>query len=309
MRLAVIDLGTNTFTLILVAIKEGKHSVIYKSKVAVKLGEDGINEGKIGSEAYKRGLKAIEQHKKDIESFQIDKVIAFATSAIRSTSNGEEFTNEVYKKFGIKIEIINGDKEAELIYHGVKQAFDLGKHNSLIMDIGGGSTEFIIANNEQVFWKQSFQLGVSRLKEKFKPNDPIKQTDINNLLIHFDKELINLIEAVSIYKPITLIGSSGSFDSLAAMISHKYFDKDVLFNNTEFTFERDGLKWANQYLMESDYKKRINTKGISKMRAKMIVIAMIFIKYIIDKTTIKEVKLSTYSLKEGVIYEETNRLS
>ena len=93
------------------------------------------------------------------------------------------------------------------------------------------------------------------------------------------------------------------------MISHKYFDKDVLFNNTEFTFERDGLKWANQYLMESDYKKRINTKGISKMRAKMIVIAMIFIKYIIDKTTIKEVKLSTYSLKEGVIYEETNRLS
>lgn len=306
MRLAIIDLGTNTFTLILIEIKQGDYSVIYRNKIAVKLGEDGISEGIIGKDAYQRGLDAIKQHKKDIDSYNIYKTIAFATSAIRSTSNGIDFVNEVNERFNVKIEIIDGDKEAELIYHGVKQAFDLGKHTSLIMDIGGGSTEFILANNKEIIWKKSFQLGVSRLKENFNPKDPIEQTDVHNLNIHFEKELTSLIDAINIHHPTTLVGSSGSFDSLATMIGHKFLNKNVLIENTEFTFDIDNLKWAHQYLIDSDYQKRINTVGISKMRAKMIVIASIFIQFIIKKSKIKEVRLSTYSLKEGVIFNEMN---
>lgn len=306
MRLAIIDLGTNTFTLILVEIKDYDYSVIYRNKIAVKLGEDGINEGIIGKNAFQRGLDAIEQHKKDINAYNIDKTIAFATSAIRSTSNGTDFVNQVNEKFNVTIKIIDGDKEAELIYHGVKQAFDLGEHNSLIMDIGGGSTEFIIANNKKIIWKKSFQLGVSRLKENFKPQDPIIQSDINNLNTHFEKELVSLIDAINIHQPITLVGSSGSFDSLATMIGHKFLNKDVLFENTEFTFEMDNLNWAHQYLIDSDYQKRKNTVGISKMRAKMIVIASVFIQFIIEKSKIEKVRLSTYSLKEGVILSQIN---
>lgn len=306
MRLAIIDLGTNTFTLILVEIKKSEYSVIYRNKVAVKLGEDGISEGIIGKDAFRRGLDAIEQHKKDIDAYNIDKTIAFATSAIRSTSNGIDFVNQVNEKFNVKIKIIDGDKEAELIYHGVKQAFDLGEHNSLIMDIGGGSTEFIIANNKKILWKKSFQLGVSRLKENFKPQDPIIQSDINNLNTHFEKELVSLMDAISMYKPTTLVGSSGSFDSLATMIGHKFLNKDVLLENTEFTFEMDNLKWAHQYLLDSDYQKRENTDGISKMRAKMIVIASVFIQFIIQKSKVGKVRLSTYSLKEGVILSQIN---
>lgn len=306
MRLAIIDLGTNTFTLILVEIKQAEYSVIYKNKVVVKLGEDGISEGIIGKDAYQRGLDAIVQHKKDVDSYKIDKTIAFATSAIRSTSNGIEFVNEVNQKFGVKIEIIDGDKEAELIYHGVKQAFNLGNHNSLIMDIGGGSTEFIIANNQNILWKKSFQLGVSRLKENFKPKDPIIQSDINSLRAHFEIELVSLMDAIKTHQPSTLVGSSGSFDSLATMIGHKYLNKDVLFENTEFTFAMENLNWAHQYLIESDYLKRMNTVGISKMRAKMIVIASVFIQYIIEKSEVEKVRLSTFSLKEGVIFSEMN---
>lgn len=306
MRLAIIDLGTNTFTLILVEIKDSDYSVIYRNKIAVKLGEDGISEGIIGKNAFQRGLDAIEQHKKDINAYNIDKTIAFATSAIRSTSNGTDFVNQVNQKFNVTIKIIDGDKEAELIYHGVKQAFDLGDHNSLIMDIGGGSTEFIIANNKKIIWKKSFQLGVSRLKENFKPQDPIIQSDINNLNTHFEKELVSLIDAINIHQPITLVGSSGSFDSLATMIGHKFLNKDVLFENTEFTFEMDNLNWAHQYLIDSDYQKRKNTVGISKMRAKMIVIASVFIQFIIEKSKIEKVRLSTYSLKEGVILSQIN---
>lgn len=306
MRVAIIDLGTNTFTLIIVEIKSSKYSVVHKNKEAVKLGEDGISEGVIGKLAFQRGLNAIEKFKKDIDLNKTDKTIAFATSAIRSTSNGIDFVNEVYEKFAVNIEIIDGDQEAELIYYGVKQAFDLGEKNSIIMDIGGGSTEFIIANNQKILWKKSYQLGVSRLKENFKPNDPIEQSDISQLHQHFEKELVCLISAINKYQPTTLVGSSGSFDSLATMIGYKYLNKDVLLNNTEFTFEIDKLEWAHQYLIQSNYKQRKNTVGISKMRAKMIVIASVFIQFILEKIKTKNVRLSTYSLKEGVIFHEIN---
>jgi exopolyphosphatase/guanosine-5'-triphosphate,3'-diphosphate pyrophosphatase len=174
------------------------------------------------------------------------------------------------------------------------------------MDIGGGSTEFIIANNQKIIWKKSYQLGVSRLKENFKPNDPIQQSDINKLHQHFENELVSLIDAIKKHQPTTLVGSSGSFDSLATMIGHKYLNKDVLLDNTEFTFEMDKLNWTHQYLIESNYQQRKDTIGISKMRAKMIVIASVFIQFIIEKMKTKNVRLSTYSLKEGVIFNEMN---
>lgn len=306
MKLAIIDLGTNTFTLLIAQIKAKQYNVICKNKVAVKLGEDGIDKGIIGKKAFKRGLDAIEQHKKIIDLHVVDKVIAFATSAIRSTSNGNQFRKEVFKLYGIEIEVIDGNREADYIYHGVKQALDLGNDNCLIMDIGGGSTEFIIANKNEIFWKKSFQLGVSRLKEKLKPNDPIQKKDIDNLNDFFDCELKSLFQAIKKYDPITLVGSSGSFDSLATMIGYEFLDKDVLLEATTFDFKIDNLNWANQYLIKSDYQKRKKIKGISKMRAKMIVIASIFVQYIIEKSEIKNVKLSTFSLKEGVVFMEIN---
>jgi exopolyphosphatase/guanosine-5'-triphosphate,3'-diphosphate pyrophosphatase len=306
MKLAIIDLGTNTFTLLIAQIKAKQYNVICKNKVAVKLGEDGIDKGIIEKKAFKRGLDAIEQHKKIIDLHAVDKVIAFATSAIRSTSNGNQFRKEVFKLYGIEIEVIDGNREADYIYHGVKQALDLGNDNCLIMDIGGGSTEFIIANKNEIFWKKSFQLGVSRLKEKLKPNDPIQKKDIDNLNDFFDCELKSLFQAIKKYEPITLVGSSGSFDSLATMIGYEFLDKDVLLEATTFDFKIDNLNWANQYLIKSDYQKRKKIKGISKMRAKMIVIASIFVQYIIEKSEIKNVKLSTFSLKEGVVFMEIN---
>ena len=130
-----------------------------------------------------------------MEEYDVDKLRAFATSAIRSTKNGGDFVSEVFEKLALKIEVIDGDKEAELIYQGVGKAIPFDLDCKLIMDIGGGSTEFIIANAEGVQWKKSYQLGVSRLKELFKPKDPITQEEIQTIE-HRESELKDLIENI-----------------------------------------------------------------------------------------------------------------
>ena len=143
-RVAVMDLGTNTFHLL---IAEGTvhdyHEIIHYHE-AVKLGEGGINKGYIIPEAFERGLNTMQKFQEQIDTHEVQTVRVIATSALRSASNGSDFINEVKTKAGIHIEIINGEQEAGFIYDGVKISGCLSAKNSLIMDIGGGSVEFSV---------------------------------------------------------------------------------------------------------------------------------------------------------------------
>jgi len=198
MRIAIIDLGTNTFNLLIADKDEnGNFSTVFKNKIPVKLGEGGIDKGLIAPKPYQRGVKALENHIKTINEYKVDKHRAFATSAIRSTSNGHLFVKEVDELLGLKIEVIDGSKEAELIYYGVKEAVPFEETFDLIIDIGGGSTEFIIANNKGISWAKSYQLGVSRLKELFKPSDPISDKEIKKIEAYFESNLKDLFEELS----------------------------------------------------------------------------------------------------------------
>ncbi len=134
--LAVIDLGTNTFHLLLAKVV-GKNEIreIYKKQNPVKLGEGGINNRTITPAAFKRGIEALLEFKEIIMSHGTDKVFAFATSAIRGADNGHEFVKEVFVQTGIKINVISGDEEAELIFNGVKHTVTLTNEKILVMDI------------------------------------------------------------------------------------------------------------------------------------------------------------------------------
>ena len=156
MRIAIIDLGTNTFNILIVKVNSAKTPTkLYQSKISVKLGEGGINKNFIEPVPFQRGIEAMKTYKDIMQRNAVDKVFAFATSAIRTASNGNEFVTKVKEETGIEVTMISGDKEAELIYYGVRNALELTDDNSLIIDIGGGSTEFIIANKNKIFWKQS----------------------------------------------------------------------------------------------------------------------------------------------------------
>lgn len=296
-KTAIIDLGTNTFNLLIV---EGS-STLYKTKIAVKLGEGGITKGYIAEAPYQRGLQALKQHLATIAEYQVDKTLAFATSAIRSSHNGMKFVQEVKEVLDLNIQVIDGDREAELIYYGVQQALDLGHEKSLIMDIGGGSTEFIICNKEEIFWKKSFQLGAARLLEKFEPADPISVNEIQQIETYLEECLAPLWTALLQHPCHILVGSSGSFDTLAEVIAHQFYDIGMLNEKTTYNFQLTDYAWLHKKLLHSNLVERLAIPGMIPMRADMIVISSIFINFLLKKEKIREMKLSTYALKEGVL--------
>ncbi|HEY9003548.1 MAG TPA: exopolyphosphatase, partial [Mucilaginibacter sp.] len=161
-RFAVMDLGTNMFHLLIAEGDINNFREIVHEDVAVKLGEGGINKGMILPAPFERGIATMKQFAKQISDNNTQNIKAIATSALRNASNGKEFIERVKTEAGIDIEIVDGNREASFIYSGVKASGLLSDHNSLIMDIGGGSVEFIIGNQSELTWKQSFEIGAAR---------------------------------------------------------------------------------------------------------------------------------------------------
>lgn len=303
-RIAIIDLGTNTFNLLIVQINPDKsHDIICQTKISVKLGEGGITKGFITPEAFQRGIDALKMHRLTIQLHNAEKVIAFATSAIREASNGNEFVRQAKEKTKIDVEMITGEREAELIYLGVRDAVRMDERASLVIDIGGGSTEFIIASKDTVYWKYSFLLGAARLLEIFKPSDPMKEEEIRAINSYLKTELQPLYEAIKKYPVNELIGSSGSFDSLAEMIAYRFYTPEVLKGKTEYQFSLPDCAEIYKILIKSTRKERMEMKGLISMRVDMIVISSILVHFILVEFDIHKMRLSTYSLKEGVLHE------
>lgn len=302
MRYAIIDLGTNTFNLLICEVLNGQNIRLFDTKRPVKLGEGGINNKIIVPAAFKRGVDALHEYAHIIKEHQCKNVKAIATSAIRNASNGNEFVAAVKLETGIDILVIDGNKEAELIYHGVKQALDLGAEPMLIMDIGGGSTEFIIANNQNILWKQSFELGAARLLDRFKPSEPITLEQINAIESYLNEQLVPLKQEFQKYSINTLVGSSGSFDSLAEVIINRYRNMEWPKDLTTFNFEFNELTEIIQTMLNSTREERLKIKGLSHMRVDMIVVSSVLVKWVCNYFKLEDLRLSTYSLKEGALY-------
>jgi exopolyphosphatase/guanosine-5'-triphosphate,3'-diphosphate pyrophosphatase len=310
MKIAVLDLGTNTFHLLIVKVyRNGTYKKIFKSKIAVKLGEGAIQKNMIAAVPFQRGVEALKHYSEILSAHRPDKIIPYATSAIRSARNGKKFIAAVRKETGLNIQIITGDREAELICHGVRQTMSMGDAKHLIMDIGGGSTEFIIANGKEIFWKKSFDIGASRLLETFRPSDPVKSSEIKILEKYFSKILAPLQKALKKYPVKSLIGSSGSFDTFAEMIGWKYHHKDVLKNEETYQFDMKEFLSLSAMLLKSTTAERMKMKGLIKMRVDMIVLAVICTRFVLRRFKIKKLLMSKYALKEGALWEAINPLA
>jgi len=303
MRVAIIDLGTNTFNLLIADITEDKkYTIVFTDKAGVKLGKGGINNQIITPEAFQRALDGISKHLVNIRFYKAEKIIATATSGIRSTENGLLLVAEIEKQFGIQVNVVSGDDEAELIYRGVKQVVPFDHENALILDIGGGSNEFIIANKNGLLWKQSFNLGIARLLDRFNPSNPINADEILRIELYIDSELSPLYDAFNKYKPVRLIGSSGTFDTIRSLIIERKGMKrgDITDKNS---YRVDLIDYQNLHsdLLKSTYNERLDMKGLEFVRVEMIVVASIFVNFIINKFNLKSITQSSFALKEGML--------
>lgn len=297
MTLAVIDLGTNTFHLVIARLSVGGVQVIYKTNIPVKLGEGRINENIIIPEAFERGLLALKSFKQEIKKHEVAVVKAIATSAIRSAANGADFVKAAKSDAGIDIEVITGEQEAAYIFAGVK-ATGAVKGISLIMDIGGGSTEFIIGNVNGILWKKSYNIGAARLMQAYFHSDPISETDKSAILAHLESQLSELLAACLTFKPTQLIGSAGAFETFAGMI-----DQELNLNETSYaTIPQQAYQTLSEMLIAATHQERKNMPGLIPLRVDMIVIAALLTDYVLKATGINNISLSTYDLKMGVLH-------
>ncbi|GHB88645.1 Ppx/GppA phosphatase family protein [Persicitalea jodogahamensis] len=302
-RLGIIDLGTNTFHLLIVEKFEGEMSKIFHESRAARIGLGGINQRVITEDAIERALGVLRFYQEKLLEFEIapEKVFAFGTSAVRNAGNSQEFCRIVREETGIVIRVIDGAQEAEYIYQGVKAAVALGDEPVLVMDIGGGSVEFIIGNQNQVFWKQSFEIGGQRLMEKFMRTDPLTEADRKRLYHYFDEQLIPLANAVHQYAPGTVVGSSGSFDTLVAMDFQYRTGTFPDRAQTSFELPMEEFYRSFELLLSRNHDERLAIPGMVPLRVDMIVVAACLIDYILRTHTIQQIKVSTYALKEGVL--------
>ena len=297
MRAAVIDLGTNTFHLIIADISDANVQIIYKTNVPVRLGQGRINENIIIPEAFERGVETLKIFKQQIDKYKARQTLAVATSAVRSATNGKDFVDAVRKNASINIQVIDGDKEAEYIYNGVK-ATGIINGTSLIMDIGGGSTEFIICDNNKLLWKKSYNIGAARLMQAYFHSDPISEQDKSAIINHLNNELTDLKEACILFKPNHLIGSAGAFETFAGMLLKDIEIKNIKSASIAFT----AYNSLSEKLIASTHAERENMPDLIELRVDMIVIAAILTNHILSMSEIKEISLSTYDLKMGVLY-------
>ena len=304
-RIAILDLGTNTFNLLIAELLGGEnYKILVNQKLPVKLGEKRINSGKIISVAFNRGIEAIKSHFTTIKKYQVQDIKAYGTSALRTAKNGEKFLAEIRIITGITVEIISGDLEAELIYFGVRQTLNLKNEKFVILDIGGGSNEFILANMKGIIWKKSYPLGIARLFERFRPSDPISVKQIEDIFLYLEEELEDLFLELKKHNIEILVGASGSFETFYTLVNNLEVSEtecDLDANSSDITLNDYHMLY--QKLVKSTLKERKKMKGLEPMRVEMIVLASIFVEFILKKYNFKLVLRSNFALKEGAVYK------
>jgi exopolyphosphatase/guanosine-5'-triphosphate,3'-diphosphate pyrophosphatase len=292
-RIGVIDLGTNTFNLLIADVSTEEMEVVHSEKDGVALGMGGLNDGVLRKEAILRALKTLSHFNKMCEVHYVDEIRAFGTSAIRSAINGKDFVQLVAKETGIEVKIISGEDEARLIYEGVKWSY-IFEEPTMIMDVGGGSSEFIFANKDEIIDLVSLNIGVSRIFQELELSDPFTNDDIDKVTQWLEERASTFLANK---KCNVLVGASGCFETFYEMINRKSFPS--VKNAIELPFDElmNNLEW----IIGSDQIQRDLHPHIIPIRRKMAAIAAVKTNWIIEKLGVNKVIVSPCSLKEGVL--------
>ncbi len=299
-RIAAIDLGTNSFHAIIVDLySDGSFRKVDDLKEMVQLAKGGLGK-RLTDSAFARGLRALKSIKVLCDSYNTEKILAYATSAIREAENGGEFIQESIDRYGIKINAIPGYVEAELIGYAVQHGMKLGQDPVLMVDIGGGSVEFILGNVKKFHYLTSRKIGVSRMTDIFKPSDPISPEDITKLETHYKKQVEGVSKALVQNPTDTIISSSGTMQNIGAMIAaRKGLTVDVTLNEMEYS-SKDFFAFYKDFI-KLDRAGRKKVSGLDSKRLDFINTGVILMNFLLKEFGIKRVKISTQALREGII--------
>lgn len=309
MKLAAIDIGTNSIHMIVVKVLQKRNfEVIDREKEMVKLGAGVFATKRLSDRAFNAGLETISHCVQLADKLGVDDIITAATSAIREAQNGEAFLNEVVRRTKITPRLISGKEEARLIFLAVRNAIALEDHNALVLDIGGGSTEAVVGNRDQVLFGTSMKLGVQRLLDMFEDQGPIGDEARGVLEAHISFLANQAVEKAKQIGFTRVVGTSGTIRTLgeaAYSANHKQSLRSV---NAEVV-PLDDLRAITQNLVDLKPNKRTDIEGISDKRADAIHLGGILLVQLLQMLEVQELTLSDASLREGMILDYLERHS
>lgn len=307
-KLAAIDIGTNSFHLVVVQILEnGKFEVVDAEKEVLRLSEGITSDKKITEESIAKAIDVLNKFA-GIAKIHDAEIKAVATSAVRESANKVEFLEQIKRETGINIEVINGVEEGRLIYWGVLQSVPVYDKRILCIDIGGGSTEFVVGYKGKILYANSLKIGAVRLTKMFFQNYEINSKSIKKCTKWVAGELYPVLKLIKNYNIDIVVGSSGTIMATGLMVKALY-DSDTsqsILNN--YKFSNSGLAEVREMVLtKKTILQRKKIKGLDAKRADIIPAGIIIISTIFEQLNINELTISGYALREGIIIDAINK--
>ena len=309
MRIAAIDVGTNSIHMIVVRVRPDlSFEVIDREKDMVRLGAGGLDGKNLTSSAMSAALQTLIKFRRLAESHKVDEIVAAATSATREAENGGDFIAEVMRQTGIRIRVISGTEEARLIHLAAGYGVDVGGSTAAVIDIGGGSVEVTLGTATHLTLGKSFKTGVIRLTERFVKTDPLSSHDERRLVKYLNKEMGTYLEQIAGAGFDRVIGTSGTILSLGALaIADEYGEPPEDIRN-----QRVGAKAIHRLrkrLVEGDIEERLHMPGLDPRRADLNVAGSVLLDTILRGLRADDLTLCDLALREGLVLDYIHRNS
>lgn len=306
--LAAIDIGTNSIHMVIVRIdpRLPSFTIIAKEKDTVRLGERDPHTGNLTPQAMKRAIAALQRCQELAKSFQVEQLVAVATSAVREAPNGRTFLQEVDSQLGLFVNLISGQEEARRIYLGVLSGMEFNNQPHIIIDIGGGSTELILGDSHAPRSLTSTKVGAVRLTREFITTDPISDREFQYLQAYIRGRLERAVEDILANrepgeKP-RLVGTSGTIETLAALHAKETLGIIPTPLNG-YEFYRNDLKDIVKQLASLPCAEREKLPGLTDKRAEIIVAGAIILLEAMTLLDIESLTVGERALREGVIVD------
>jgi exopolyphosphatase/guanosine-5'-triphosphate,3'-diphosphate pyrophosphatase len=306
LRLAAIDVGSNSIHVVVAQVDAtGGLSVLWSAKEMVGLGRSSFPSHRLSRVAMERALITLRRYVSEAGRWQCERVVAIATSAVREAHNGGDFIERVRGELGLHLRVVSARDEARLIYLGVRHGMGLGNGPHLVVDVGGGSVEFIVAEGDKPLLLESRKLGAARMTAKFVKSDPVDPREIRALLGHYDRELTPLVEQVQRFGTVKVVGTSGTIDNLIDMAAA--LKPSEAGAGGERVLTRPGLKAVLGVLLESRSADRARMKGLDDKRKDQVIAGALLVDELFRRLGVEKMGLCRSALREGILVDYLSR--
>lgn len=301
LKIAVIDLGTNSLRLQIFEILDGQFELVDDIKEIIRLGDDIYTAGKILPKSLDNLIRLLKEMKRVCEIKDVSKIRFIATASLREAENSNDVSNMIFQAIGIKPEIISGEKEAEFAYLACMPNFEMNDSNILITDIGGGSAEFVITKNGKIFYKESTEMGCNRLAHKFLKSDPPTLEELFQIKNH----IINFLERRPFNREIEHIICLGGTLNNVAYIQNKNSNKG---SSKVRYVDRKFLKKFIRMICHKPLSERIKISGLDPKRADLVIPATILIDTLMDVCGRSGFYTISGGLRIGILIDTLNSM-